>query len=98
VALRCQVRPASDHRRWSNGRDDSVTLNQDVDLWVTRLDGAAARSFDVKPGRSAWVHVARGSVVVNGRVLSEGDAAAISDEVITLTNGEQAEVLVFDLA
>jgi len=81
-----------------DGRDSSVALNQDVDLWVTRLDGDASRSFDVKRGRSAWVHVARGSVVVNGRVLSEGDAATISDEVITLTNGEKAEVLVFDLA
>jgi redox-sensitive bicupin YhaK (pirin superfamily) len=81
-----------------DGRDSSVALNQDVDLWVTRLDGDAARSFDVRPGRSAWVHVARGSVVVNGRVLTDGDAAGISDEVITLTNGERAEVLVFDLA
>ena len=81
-----------------NGRDGSVSLEQDVDLWVTRLDGDASRSFDVQRGRSAWVHVARGSVVVNGRLLQEGDAAAVSDEVIALTNGEGAEVLIFDLA
>jgi redox-sensitive bicupin YhaK (pirin superfamily) len=80
-----------------DGRDGSIALGQDVDLWVTLLDGSASRSFDVRPGRSAWVHVARGSVVVNGRVLSEGDAAAISDEIVTLTNGEGAEVLLFDL-
>jgi len=81
-----------------DGRDDSVDLKQDVDLWVTRLDGDASRSFDLASGRSAWVHVARGSVVVNGRVLSEGDAAAVSGETITFTNGDKAEVLVFDLA
>jgi redox-sensitive bicupin YhaK (pirin superfamily) len=81
-----------------DGRDGTVALQQDVDLWVTRLDGSAARTFDVRHGRSIWVHVARGTVVVNGRVLSEGDAAAISDEMVTLTNGEQAEVLLFDLA
>jgi len=80
-----------------DGRDGSVALRQDVDLWVTRLTGDAARTFDVRPGRSAWVHVARGSVVVNGRVLVEGDAAAVSDEGLTLTNGEHAELLVFDL-
>lgn len=80
-----------------DGRDQSVALQQDVDLWVTRLDGPVARTFDVRPGRSAWVHVARGSVVVNGRVLVEGDAAAVSDEMITLTNGEHAEVLLFDI-
>ena len=81
-----------------DGREGSVALQQDADLWVTRLDGDAARTFDLKPRRSAWVHVARGSVFVNGRVLSEGDAASVRDETITFTNGEGAEVLLFDLA
>lgn len=81
-----------------DGRDQSVSLQQDIDLWVTRLDGAAARTFDLREGRSAWVHVARGSVVVNGRVLGEGDAAEVNSEMLTFTNGEQAEVLVFDIA
>ncbi len=81
-----------------DGRDQSVALQQDLDLWVTRLDGAAARTFDLREGRSAWVHVARGSVVVNGRVLSEGDAAEVSSEMLTFTNGDQAEVLLFDIA
>ena len=82
----------------ADGRDGSVALQQDVDLWVTRLAGSATRSCDVRAGRSAWVHVARGSVVVNGQLLAGGDAAAISGETITLTNGEGAEVLVFDVA
>jgi redox-sensitive bicupin YhaK (pirin superfamily) len=81
----------------ADGRDGSVALQQDVDLWVTRLGGSATRSFDLRAGRSAWVHVARGSVVVNGQVLGEGDAAQVSEELITMTNGEQAEVLVFDI-
>ena len=81
-----------------DGRDASIALQQDVDLWVTLLHGASARMFDVQPGRSTWVHVARGAAVVNGRVLTEGDAAAVSDEIITLTNGEHAEVLLFDIA
>ena len=81
-----------------DGRDSSVALQQDVDLWVTRLDGTAARTFDVRRGRSTWVHVARGAVVVNGRLFGEGDAAAVSEEAVTLTNGEHAEVLLFDVA
>ena len=82
----------------ADGRDGSVALRQQVDLSVTLLDGAASRSYELRPGRSAWVHVARGSVVVNGTLLSAGDAAAISEELVTLTNGERAEVLVFDMA
>jgi quercetin 2,3-dioxygenase len=81
-----------------DGRDGSVALLQDVDLWVTRLDADASRTFELKPGRSSWVHVARGSLVVNGCVLGEGDAASIAGELITLSNGERAEVLIFDVA
>jgi quercetin 2,3-dioxygenase len=80
-----------------DGRDRSVALQQNLDLWVTRLNGSAARTFEVRPARSAWVQVARGSVVVNGQLLVAGDAAAVSEELLTLTNGEQAEVLVFDI-
>lgn len=80
-----------------DGREGSVALAQNVDLWVTTLDDAAPRTFDLQSGRSAWVHVARGSAVVNGSVLVEGDAAAVSDESIVLTNGTGAEVLVFDI-
>ena len=82
----------------AEGRDGSVALQQDVDLWVTLLGDSATRTFELRAGRSAWVHVARGSVVVNGQVLGEGDAAQVSEELITMTNGEQAEVLVFDIA
>lgn len=80
-----------------DGRAGSVALAQNVDLWVTRLDGDAQRTVDVREGRSAWVHVARGSAVVNGQVLVEGDAAAVSGEAITLSHGTGAEVLVFDI-
>ena len=80
-----------------DGRDTSVSLQQDVDLWVTRLDGQVGRTFDLRAGRSAWIQVVRGSLVVNGRVLVAGDGAAITDEMITLTNGEQSEALLFDL-
>ena len=62
------------------------------------VDDDAGRTYDLAPGRSAWVHVARGTVSVNGRPLAEGDAAAVTDASITLSAGSGAEVLVFDLA
>ena len=82
-----------------DGRSDSLALQQDVDLWMTQLDTTTeVRTFELRPGRNGWLQVARGTVVVNGRELAEGDAAAVTDEPITLTNGEHAEVLVFDIA
>src|SRR5437879_5830653 len=56
-------------------------------------------SFEPPSGRHAWVHVARGAIELNGRKLSAGDGAAVSDErVVTLQGIEPAEVLLFDLA
>lgn len=81
-----------------DGRDDSLPLLQDVDLWTTRVDGAETRELALKQNRAAWVHVARGQVTVNGNELAAGDAAAISEEPVRLTSGKNAEVLVFDVA
>ncbi len=56
-------------------------------------------SFELKPSRHAWVHVARGSLQLNGTRLDAGDGAAVSDErALTLVGRDEAEVLLFDLA
>jgi len=50
-------------------------------------------------GRLAYVHVARGALSVNGQALKAGDAAKLSDaDTVTLDQGDNAEVLLFDLA
>lgn len=82
-----------------DGRDGSVTIHQDVDLYATLLDGEESASLSLRPGRHAWVQVARGQVHVNGTLLKEGDGAAFSDEeLVALDHADLAEVLVFDLA
>jgi redox-sensitive bicupin YhaK (pirin superfamily) len=82
-----------------DGREGSLQVAQDMDLFVTLLDGGERRALDLRPGRHAWVHVARGSATVNGTVLREGDGAAVSgEERVTLAGEPSAEVLVFDLA
>jgi hypothetical protein len=82
-----------------DGRDGSLQVSQDVDLWVTLLEKGERRTLALRPGRHAWVHVARGEASVNGKVLGEGDGAAISGEDgVGLAAAGPAEVLVFDLA
>lgn len=82
-----------------DGRDGSVTIHQDVDLYAALLDGDESAAFTLRPGRHAWVQVARGQVRLNGLLLKEGDGAAVSDETtLTLDGGIGAEVLLFDLA
>jgi redox-sensitive bicupin YhaK (pirin superfamily) len=80
------------------GRDDSIAINQDADLWLTKLDVGNRVTHALKPGRHAWVHVAEGEVSLNGKQLSGGDAAAVSDEgALELSATKPAQVLLFDL-
>jgi redox-sensitive bicupin YhaK (pirin superfamily) len=60
---------------------------------------AKARPCRSNPARKAYVHVVRGSLTVNGQTLQKGDAAMLANESnLTLADGHDAEVLVFDLA
>ena len=82
----------------SDGRDGSVTIHQDAAVYAALLDGTERASHALAAGRKAYVHVARGSVTVNGNALGAGDALKASGESqIVLERGENAEILLFDL-
>jgi quercetin 2,3-dioxygenase len=82
-----------------DGRDGSVEIRQDNELYATVLKPGESVKHELKPERHAYVQVARGSVKLNGQALEAGDGAAISREkALQLTGIEDAEVLVFDLA
>ncbi|HEV7218701.1 MAG: pirin family protein [Terriglobales bacterium] len=82
-----------------DGKNGSVTIHQDVRLYVTLLSPGEAVTHDIAPNRHAWLQVAKGSVELNGKQLKQGDGAAVSDErELTLEGAEDAEVLLFDLA
>jgi redox-sensitive bicupin YhaK (pirin superfamily) len=81
-----------------DGRDGSVTIRQDNELYATLLGTGESVRHELKPDRHAYVQVARGSVKLNGAELQEGDGAAISAEkAVELTGVQDAEVLLFDL-
>lgn len=80
-----------------DGRDDSVSINQDANLYLGRF--AAGEQAELPAVHHAWLHVAKGEAVVNGEVLSAGDAAAFSPgEQIDVVGQRDAELLLFDLA
>jgi redox-sensitive bicupin YhaK (pirin superfamily) len=81
-----------------DGRADSVTVHQDVNLYASVLDAGKEVVLPVARGRRTWVQVARGKVSVNGQTLDEGDGAALEDEDrVTIEGRAPSEVLVFDL-
>jgi redox-sensitive bicupin YhaK (pirin superfamily) len=97
-----QVPPASKRgalSRIAAPEDAVVKIHADASLYAGLFDGAETASLSIAPGRKAYVHLIRGALQVNGVPLGTGDAALLDNETsITLTNGEDAEVLVFDLA
>jgi quercetin 2,3-dioxygenase len=82
----------------TDGRDGSVKIRQDNELYATVLGAGESVKHALKPERHAYVQVARGSVTLNGTPLDTGDGAAISAEkAVELTGVKDAEVLLFDL-
>lgn len=82
-----------------DGRDESLGIDQDVELYLGSLEPGQEVEHAVRPGRHAWVQVARGGLELNGETLHPGDGAAISDEpALEFRARDEAEILVFDLA
>jgi redox-sensitive bicupin YhaK (pirin superfamily) len=82
-----------------DGRDGSVTVHQDMTLNSTLLGQGEKAEYTLKPGRHAWVQLARGSGTLNGTAVKAGDGAAVSDEgTLVLTATEPLEALLFDLS
>jgi redox-sensitive bicupin YhaK (pirin superfamily) len=82
-----------------DGRDGSVKMRQDNELYATVLGPGELVKHELKPDRHAYVQVTRGSVKLNGKKLETGDGAAISAEKsLELKGVSDAEVLLFDLA
>ena len=82
-----------------DGAQGSVTIHADAALYAGLLDADQRAQVSIAPGRKAYVQLLRGSLKVNGKALIAGDAAVMADEIfIELSDAQDAEVLVFDLA
>jgi quercetin 2,3-dioxygenase len=81
-----------------NGRDGSVTIHRDVNLYATLLNTGQTMTHELSAGRSAWVQVARGSITLNGERLKAGDGVAIEKlSAVRLEGMDDAEALLFDM-
>jgi redox-sensitive bicupin YhaK (pirin superfamily) len=82
-----------------DGAQGSVTIHADAHLYAGLFDGDQQAQLALDPARKAYVHLVRGELTVNGVALQTGDAALIEGEdQLVLTQGHDAEVLVFELS
>jgi redox-sensitive bicupin YhaK (pirin superfamily) len=82
-----------------DGRDGSISMGQDADLWLAKLKKGESVEFNLRKGRGAWAQIARGDLTLDGTKLSSGDGANWeSPGPVRLTANDDSEVLLFDLA
>jgi redox-sensitive bicupin YhaK (pirin superfamily) len=84
-----------------SGRDGSMAMRQDADLYLGKLNAGDKLSHRLQDGRSAWLQLAEGKVTLNGEALQQGDGASLKakgDCVLEVTASEAATFLLFDLA
>jgi hypothetical protein len=83
-----------------DGRDGSIVIHQDADIYDALLSNGHVVTQPVRPGRKSWVQVVSGAVEVNGAAAVAGDGVAAENEaLLSITSrAEDSEVLVFDLA
>jgi hypothetical protein len=83
----------------SDGRDGSLTIHQDADVYASILQADRTVSHRIGVDRAGWIQVARGRLQMNGAALSAGDGARIHEESeLSILASEPSEFLLFDLA
>lgn len=81
-----------------DGRDDSVVIHQDVNLYVAYLTKNTIIKHESNPMRKTWVQLIKGKITLEGQTLSAGDGAAIEGEnLLEIHAKEDSELMVFDL-
>ncbi len=82
-----------------DGLEGAVTIHADARLYAGLFSGAERAALALDPARKAYVHLVKGQLTVNGQLLQAGDALAMAQEDrVDLSDGQDAEVLVFDLS
>ncbi|HIO81597.1 TPA: pirin family protein [Candidatus Poribacteria bacterium] len=82
-----------------NGENGSITLNQDVNLYVLSLDSGGQVDYELQPDRYAWIQVTKGTIKLKDITMEAGDGAAISEEKkLEINANNAAEMLLFDLS
>lgn len=81
-----------------DGREGSARIRQDAEIYRIRLEAGESATHELRPGRGAWLHVVKGTMLLNGIPLSSGDGIGTEqDGLITLSGIDGAEALLFDL-
>lgn len=82
-----------------DGREGSIGIKQDADMYISRLDAKDQLEFRLRPKRGAWVQIVQGRLNINGTDVSAGDALSFeNEELLKFKTSDKSEFILFDLA
>lgn len=77
--------------------DEALAINADAKVLAATLKAGESLTYDLGPGRRAYLVPAVGEVELNGETLNARDGAAIVDEAqVTITAKADAELVMVD--
>ena len=83
----------------ADGRDGSVLIHQDLNLYTVHMTEDGALDYNIPNGRYTWLQLVNGAVTVNGQTMQTGDGLAVKDETnLAIISAQASELLLFDLA
>ncbi|RMF25891.1 MAG: pirin family protein [Cyanobacteria bacterium J083] len=107
------IEPSYEQRMWTeiekkgkfkligspDGKDDSITIHQDIYLYITALDKEQEVSYKIAPQRRIWLQIVKGAIKLHDYSLVAGDGAAITlvDSITLKATDDQSEILLFDM-
>ncbi|MES2310488.1 MAG: pirin family protein [Verrucomicrobiota bacterium] len=81
-----------------SGKEGSISINQDVNLYLGKLEAGNLFRQQLAPGRHAWIQVVQGNLLVNGETLQAGDALSASEvDLLEISAQNESDFLFFDL-
>jgi redox-sensitive bicupin YhaK (pirin superfamily) len=82
-----------------DGREDSVTIHQDVDLYASLLESGKQVTLDGVADRRVFIQVVSGELRINGELVGAGDGMQIRQEdSVNITALSESEFLLFNLS
>lgn len=82
-----------------DARNESLLIHQDAQVYLSALDTHQEVRHELESGRSAWLQVLRGTVLLNGQSLARSDGAAVTGEkALVVRATAPSEIMLFDLA
>lgn len=82
----------------NDGKNGSISVEQDVEMYLSRLPKDGSLSYEIKAGRKVWLQVVKGKVEVNDYTIATGDGLAVSKEaLLNIKAQDESELMIFDL-